>query len=225
MSYFNGNVDPEDYADGYSEENPRKSRLKINLAIFAVVLAALSTTFAANISLNGGQRKEFGQGIYQIKACDQWVGIGLQTAAAPDNAYVGTIKLYGFDPRLCVGRIFRIKLFQTGSTIPLDLYIGRGATSGTDTSSVLSLMDTSTPFASSGYVGTPGATPPRTAYDNWAYDAVTIVDKYGRNGGYDDGYVAIDYDYPTGVYSFYLTYPRAVAALVTSVTIESAKYN
>jgi hypothetical protein len=221
MSYFNGPVNPEDYDEGYSEENPRKSRLKINLAIFFVVLAALSTTFAANISLNGGQRKEFGQGIYQIKACDQWVGIGLQTAAAPDNAYVGTVKLYGFDPRLCVGRIFRIKLFQSGSTTPLDLYLGKGATSGTDTASVLSLMDTSTSLASSGYTSSTG----RTAYENWAYDAVTIVDKYGRNGGFDDGYVAIDYDYPTGVYSFFLTYPRAVAALVTSVTIESAKYN
>jgi hypothetical protein len=221
MSYFSGPVNPEDYDEGYSEENPRKSRLKINLAIFFVVLAALSTTFAANISLNGGQRKEFGQGIYQIKACDQWVGIGLQTAAAPDNAYVGTMKLYGFDPRLCVGRIFRIKLFQSGSTTPLDLYLGKGATSGTDTASVLSLMDTSTSLASSGYTSSTG----RTAYENWAYDAVTIVDKYGRNGGFDDGYVAIDYDYPTGVYSFFLTYPRAVAALVTSVTIESAKYN
>jgi hypothetical protein len=221
MSYFSGTVNPEDYDEGYSEENPRKSRLKINLAIFFVVLAALSTTFAANISLNGGQRKEFGQGIYQIKACDQWVGIGLQTAAAPDNAYVGTVKLYGFDPRLCVGRIFRIKLFQSGSTTPLDLYLGKGASSGTDTASVLSLMDTSTSLASSGYTSSAG----RTAYENWAYDAVTIVDKYGRNGGYDDGYVAIDYDYPTGVYSFFLTYPRAVAALVTSVTIESAKYN
>jgi hypothetical protein len=221
MSYFSGPVNPEDFDEGYSEENPRKSRLKINLAIFFVVLAALSTTFAANISLNGGQKKEFGQGIYQIKACDQWVGIGLQTAAAPDNAYVGTVKLYGFDPRLCVGRIFRIKLFQSGSTTPLDLYLGKGATSGTDTASVLSLMDTSTPLATSGYTSSAG----RTAYENWAYDAVTIVDKYGRNGGYDDGYVAIDYDYPTGVYSFFFTYPRAVAALVTSVTIESAKYN
>jgi hypothetical protein len=223
MSYFSGNVDPEDYAEGLREGNPRRSRLKLNIAIFGVVLAALSTTFAANISLTSGQRKEFGQGIYQIRACDQWVGIGLQTAAAPDNAYVGTVKLYGFDPRLCVGRIFRIKLFQSGSTTPLDLYLGKGATSGTDTSSVLSLMDTSTSLASSGYIAT--SNPTRSAYDNWAYDSVTIVDKFGRNVGYDDGYVAVDYTYSTGVYSFLFTYPRAVASLVTSVTIESAKYN
>jgi hypothetical protein len=218
MSYFSGNVNPDDFEDGYSEANPRKSRLKLNLAIFFVVLAALSTTYAANISLNGGQKKEFGQGIYQIKACDQWVGIGLQSAASPNNAYVGTIKLYGFDPRLCVGRIFRIKLFKTGSATPLDLYLGPGSSSGTDTHTTLSLMDTSTTFASSGYTG-------GSAYDNWSADAVTIVDKWGRNIGYADNYTFIDYYSTTGVYVILLTYPRALVADVTSVTIESAKYN
>jgi hypothetical protein len=223
MSYFSGNVDPEDYEDGYTEESPRKSRLRTNLAIFLVVMAALSTTFAANISLNNGQRKEFGQGIFQIKACDQWVGIGLQSAASPNNAYVGTIKIYGFDPRLCVGRIFKIKLFKTGNTTPLDLYLGPGATSGTDTHTSLSLLDTSTPLSSSGYTST--TNPNRSAYDNWAYDAVTIVDKYGRNIGYADNYTFIDYYYDTGQYWITLTYPRALVADVNSVTIESAKYN
>jgi hypothetical protein len=223
VSYFNGPVDPDDYDEGYVEGSSRKSRFKINLAIFLVVLAGLSTTFAANISLNGGQRKEFGQGIFQIKACDQWVGIGLQSAAQPNNAYVGTIKLYGFDPRLCVGRIFKIQLFKTGSTTPLPLYIGPGATSGTDTHTSLSLMDTSTPLASSGYQSS--INPTRSAYENWAYDAVTIVDKWGRNVGYDDGYAYIDYKYDTGQYWIVFTYPRAIVAEVTSVTIESAKYN
>lgn len=224
MSYFSGNVDPEDYEDGHPEESPRKSRLRTNLAIFLVVMAALSTTFAANISLNGGQRKEFGQGIFQIKACDQWVGIGLQSAAQPNNAYVGTVKIYGFDPRLCVGRIFKIKLFKTGSTTPLNLYLGPGQTSGTtDTHTVLTLMDTSTPLATSGY--TSSVNPTRSAYDNWAFDAVTLVDKFGRNIGYADDYTYIDYFYNTGQYWITLTYPRALVAEVTSVTIESAKYN
>ena len=218
MSYFSGAVDPEDLEDGYSDNQSTRSRLKIKIAIALVIVSAISTTFAANISLNGGKRSEFGQGIYQIKACDQWVGIGLQSAASPNNAYVGTIKLYGFDPRLCVGRIFRIKLFQSGSVTPLDLYLGPGATSGTDTSTVLTLMDTSTPFASSGYTG-------GSAYDNWSADALTIVDKFGRNVGYSDPYTYIDYYPSTGVYVILFTYPRATVSLVTSVTIESAKYN
>jgi hypothetical protein len=84
-------------------------------------------------------------------------------------------------------------------------------------------MDTSTPLASSGY--TSSINPTRSAYENWAYDAVTIVDKWGRNIGYDDGYTYIDYKYETGQYWIILTYPRALVSEVTSVTIESAKYN
>lgn len=221
MSYFSGNVDPQDYEDGAPDANSRKPHLKSKLAIFLVVLLALSTTYAANITLNTGTRKEFGQGIYQIKACDQWVGIGLQSAASPNNAYVGTIKLYGFDPRLCVGRIFKIKLFRTGSATPLDLYLGPGATSGTDTHTSLSLMDTSTAFASSGYTAGGGY----TAYENWSFDAVTIIDKYGRNVGFADSYTYIDYKPTTSEYWILLTYPRALVAEVTSVTIESSKYN
>ena len=220
VSYFNGPVDPEDFEDGHADKSARKSRLKLNLAIFGVVLLALSSTYAANISL-GGSRKEFGQGIYQIKACDQWVGLGLQTGAGIYSTKVQTIALYGFDPRLCVGRIFRIKVFQTGSSTPLDLFLGPGASSGTDTASVLSLMDTSTPFSSSGYTSSGG----NTAYENWSWDAVTIVDKYGRNIGYQDTYTDIAYYPSTGVYKIQLTYPLATAAAVTSVTIESAKYN
>ena len=120
MSYFSGNTNPEDFEDGYSESTlSRGSRATINIAIFLIITAALGSTFAANISLNGGQRKEFGQGIYQIKACDQWVGIGLTAGSGTQNDYVKNVKLFGFDPRLCVGRIFRIKLFPTGSTTPL----------------------------------------------------------------------------------------------------------
>lgn len=221
MSYFNGPVSPEDCDEGYTEGSPRKSRLKLNLAIFLAAMTALSATFAANISLSGGTRTEFGQGIYQIKACDQWVGIGLQSAAEPNNAFVGTVKLFGFDPRLCVGRLFKIKLFKTGSATPLDLYLGPGQSSGTDTHTVLTLMNTATPFASSGYTASGGF----SAYENWAFDAVTIVDKFGRNSGYDDGYAFIDYKPENGQYWIVFTYPRANVAEVTSVTIESAKYN
>jgi hypothetical protein len=218
MSYFSGQVDPDDYEDGYTETSSRKSRLKLNLTIFLVVLVALSSTYAANISL-GGARKEFGQGVYQIKACDQWVGVQLQTAASPDNAYVGTVKLYGFDPRLCVGRIFNIKLFKSGSAAAMDLYLGAGATSGTDTASVLTIMDTSTPYSSS--YPTRGT---KTAFETWSSDALTLVDKFGRNIGYQDSYLNILYYPKIGSYWIEFTYPKAEAALVTGVTIESACY-
>ena len=99
MSYFNGNLDPDDFEDGYSEEKPTRSRLKIRIAIALVIISGISSTFAASITLNGGQRKEFGQGIYQIKACDQWVGIGLTTGQGSQNTYVANVRVIGLNPR------------------------------------------------------------------------------------------------------------------------------
>lgn len=220
MYRLNGTTDPDDYGDDFIESAPRKSRLKINVAIFLIFTAALSTTLAANISLNGGQRKEFGQGIFQIKACDQWVGIGLTAGSGLENPYVKNLKMYGFDPRLCVGRIFRIKLFPAGSTTALNLYIDSGASANTtETSTTLTLMDTSTAYSSS-YNGPGGS-----GYVGWAADAVTIVNKQGVNVGWYSDYLYIDYTEGTGVYTVVFNQPRALVAQVASVTIESAKYS
>ena len=205
----------------FSEEvSPsRRKRAKLNLGIFLAALGILGTTLAANISLNSGPKREFGQGIFQIKACDQWVGIGLTAGSGVENPYVKNLKMYGFDPRLCVGRIFRIKLFTSGSTTPLNLYIDSGATAGTtETATQLSLVDTSTAY-SSNYNG-PGG----TGYVGWAADAVTLVNKQGANVGWYSDYLYIDYTDTSGIYTIVFAQPRALVAQVASVTIESAKY-
>jgi hypothetical protein len=54
---------------------------------------------------------------------------------------------------------------------------------------------------------------------------VTLIDPQGRDIGFADNYELIDYTPATGVYSVVFTYPRAVAAQVVSVTIETAKYS
>ena len=220
MNHLGSYDEAEEIYDAGSPRLPRGKRLKINVAIFLIVTAALSTTLAANISLNGGQRKEFGQGIFQIKACDQWVGIGLTAGSGAENPYVKNLKMYGFDPRLCVGRIFRIKLFASGSTTPLNLYIDSGATAGTtETATQLSLVDTSTAYTSN-YSGPGGS-----GYAGWAADAVTLVNKQGANVGWYSDYLYIDYTEGTGIYTIVFAQPRALVAQVASVTIESAKYN
>ena len=218
MTYFSSPNNPEDFEDGYSEESaPRSSRGKLNLGIFILIFGILGSTFAANISLSGG-RKEFGQGIFQIKACDQWVGVGLTSGQGAQNTYVANVKLYGLDPRACKNTIFRIKFFPTGSTTAMDMYLGAGPTSAaTDSVTATSLVTRITNVA---YTGSNQA-----AYDAWAYDAVTLIDPQGRNIGYADNYELIDYTPATGVYSIVFTYPKAVAAQVASVTIETAKYS
>lgn len=222
MSYFSGPTSPDDFEDGYSADSSRRPRGKLAIALLLIVAAGLSSTFAANISLNGGQRKEFGQGIYQIKACDQWVGVGLTAGTGTQNDYVKNVKLYGFDPQLCLGRVFRIKLFPAGSTTALPLYVDETATglSTGDTTTVLSLVDTSTAY-SSNYPTYPSM----NAYDSWSADAVTLLNALGTNIKYNSKWLNISYTKDTGVYTIILKYPAAIVAQVGSVTIESAKYN
>ena len=221
MSYFSGPANPDDFEDGYDADAPAKSNRKLKLAVVFIILGLLGTTFAANISLNGGNRKEFGQGILQIKACDQWVGVGVEAGAGSENIYVKNVKLYGFDPRLCYGRIFKIRLFASGSQTPLNLYIDDSSTAGySDTSTTLSLMDTSTAYTGS-YQGLSG----QNAYDAWAGDAVTLVNKLGTNVGWINSRIGIDYTTGTGVYTIVFTQPLALVAQVATVTIESAKYS
>jgi len=220
MSYFNGPADPDDFEDGFTEEQgpSRSKRAKVNLGIFIAVLGILGSTVAANISLNSGAKREFGQGIFQIKACDQWVGIGLTSGQGAQNTYVANVKLYGLDPRACKGTIFRIKFFPTGSTTPMNMYLGAGSTTAaTDSVTATTLVTKITNVA---YTGTNS-----TQYQAWAYDAVSLIDPQGRDIGFADNYELIDYFPSTGVYSIIFTYPRAVAAQVASVTIETAKYS
>lgn len=221
MNYLQG-VDDSFEDEVFEKTSSRSRRARLNLGIFVLILGFLGTSLAANISLNNGNRKEFGQGIFQIKACDQWVGVGLTAGSGAENPYVKNLKLYGFDPRLCLGRIFRIKLFPTGSTTPLNLYIDQGASAGTtETATQLTLVDTSTAFTTN-YLG---ASTSSQAYDWWAADAVTLVNRQGLNVGYYSDYLFIDYTTSTGVYTIIFNQPRALVASVASVTIESAKYS
>lgn len=219
MSYFNGPQNPDDFEDGYEEESNSSSStsLKLKLGIFALVVGVIGSTFAANISLTGG-RKEFGQGIFQIKACDQWVGVGLTSGQGAQNTYVANVDIIGLDPRLCKGTIFRIKFFAAGSQTPMNMYMGAGTTTATGdsaTATTLALRITNTAYT--------GNT--QNAYNAWAYDAMTLIDPQGRDIGYADNYELVEYDALTSFYSVVFTYPRAVATSVASVTIETAKYS
>lgn len=213
MSYFSNHSDPDDYDDLISDNVPRK-RSKRTIGIGLLIVGLIGTTTAANISISGG-RKEFGQGIYQIKACDQWVGIGLESGAGIQNAYIAKMKLYGFDPGLCLGRIFRIKVYNYASS-QMNLFMGAGTTTAANdsvTANVVTLLDTSTAQVNSGY----------STYQKWAVKAVTLIDPQGRQIPYVDNYQMIDYTSSTGVYTIYFTYPLALVVDAASVTIESAK--
>jgi hypothetical protein len=217
MSYFNGPADPDDFEDGIVEQaSPRSSRAKLNIGIFLLVMGVLSSTFAANISLSGG-RQEFGQGIFQVKACDQWVGVNLVTGEGAANQYVVNVEILGLDPRQCLGTVFRIKFFSTGSTTPLPVFVS-GGPSGTLSDSVTATSVVSR-ITKTAYTGST-----QTAYGNWAYDAMTLIDPQGRDISYADDYQLVEYYRGSGIYVIAPTYPRLLATAVNSITIETAKY-
>lgn len=217
MSYFNGPNDPDDFEDGVAEqESSRSSRAKLNIGIFLLIMGVLGSTFAANISLSGG-RQEFGQGIFQVKACDQWVGINLVTGEGAANPYVVNVEILGLDPRQCLGTIFRIKFFSTGSTTPLPVFVS-GGPSGTLSDSVTATSVVSR-ITKTAYTGNT-----QTAYGDWAYDAMTLIDPQGRDIGYADNYQLVEYYRGSGIYVIAPTYPRLLAGSVNSITIETAKY-
>lgn len=218
MSYFNGPADPHDFDEEF-EANPSAGdkRSKRNIGILLLLVGLVGTTFTANISIGTG-KKEFGQGIFQIKACDQWVGVGLTSGQGSQNTYVANVDFYGLDPRACKNTIFRIKFYPSGSNAVMNMYKGAGPTSSLSdsvTATSLVLKTTSTTYS--------GAN--QAAYDAWAYDAVTLIDPQGRDVGYADDYEVIEYTAATGIYSVVLIYPMAVATEVSSVTIETAKYS
>jgi hypothetical protein len=217
MSYFNDPANPDDFEDGIVEqESPRSSRAKLNIGIFLLVMGVLSSTVAANISLSGG-RQEFGQGIFQVKACDQWVGVNLVTGEGAANPYVVNVEILGLDPRQCLGTIFRIKFFSSGSTTPLPVFVSGGPSSTlSDSVTATSVVSRITKTA---YTGST-----QTAYGNWAYDAMTLIDPQGRDIGFADDYQFVEYYRSSGIYVIAPTYPRLLATDVNSITIETAKY-
>ena len=219
MSYFSGPTNAEDFDEGINEDaTPSGKRSRLGVLVFILAFAVLGSTVAANITMNGGSRKEFGQGIFQIKACDQWVGVGLTSGSGLQNNYVANVRLIGLDPRGCKGTIFRIKFFPTGSTTPLNMYLGAGTTTATsDSVTATSLV---TKITNTVYSGANQA-----AYETWAADALTLVDPQGRDIGYADTYELVEYIPATGVYSIVLTYPKALVADVATITIETAKYS
>jgi len=121
-------VEADEYYDGdelapaSNKRRIQNSKLFIGFSLLALAFA--SSTIAANITLSSG-RIEFGQGVYQIRACDQYVGIEPQSGSGGDLGYVKRIVISGLDALNCRGREIRINLFSNASpSVPLVLFIG-----------------------------------------------------------------------------------------------------
>jgi hypothetical protein len=207
-------VNTKEYYDGdelvpvTGSKRFRSSKLFIGLSL--IFLSATGLTLAASFTINSG-RIEFGQGIYKIQSCDQWIAINLvPTEASYDGeSRIANVQISGLDATRCRGSNFKIQFYPTGASATAMPLFSEGTTPidrlllsvSSDVSKVranaVSFID------GSGRLITANLTADGSgiAFDRWQY---------------------LTYTTTSGVYSVSFTRPLATVSAVTSLTVQSA---
>lgn len=199
----------EDYDEGYHDDVPvrEKRSSKFILGLGMLALSAVGFTVAANITIGNGNKLEFGQGLYQITSCDQWVGIKLNPSAASysGQSRVANMNISGLDALNCKGVNFKIQLLDNASAI-LPIF-----------SDASGLVDRVMLNVSSSAVNRANA----VSFYN-GYGVLVTSSLSGSNGYAYDGYQYLSYNANTGIYSILFNYPQATMSAVNSLTVQSA---
>jgi len=200
-------------------------RLPKRWLVIGTALALVATGLAAKITINAGGKLEFGQGVFQVRACDTWIGVGLSstnsvyqagnpTSQGGGGGYsaIQNVIIYGLNPAACNNTNLRLAFYKTGNSNPLYLYQGAGA-SGAVNAQYLTLRVSS-------------SIPP--SGDTNLYDQVTLITPAGQVlSNYADSYFQIDPGLTNaGVWdgSFDITFntPLCLVSDVNTVTLQSA---
>ena len=187
----------------YALQDQAKSPFsKKKLALGLVILfATVGTTLATTLTINTGNRVTFGQGIYQIRACDGWIKISFEKTDTAGGVMdsgtrvqaVSAVNVDRFNSLACKNTNFKIKLFKTGVATALNLYTQEDSTASNQV---------------------------WLSVDNDGL--VTILDTSGANlGEFGDTAVGLGMDSETGRYSIYFFTPLQPASNVNSYTVES----
>jgi hypothetical protein len=172
-------------------------------------------TFAATIQLNGNNRFEYGQGVYQITSCDQFVAINLGASSTSPYAdglsRVSNISLQGLDVGRCANTSIRIRLFGSSPATPMDLFTNPAYTSKgvsypccTDTGTAVIMV-----IAAGATQGT-------------ALASTTLINPAGKNIAQGDRSQSLSYNTGTGVFTIAFNTPLAIMRDVQKTTLESA---
>jgi hypothetical protein len=119
--------------DNNSSAPKAGKRLRVLLGIGALAAATgIGSTLAANISLNGGNDVEFGQGVVTTAACSDAITVTPVTSfvnvASPGTSYfeLDRIDLSNVDSD-CTGKYFLIRAYNnTDGSSPLNVFNGAG---------------------------------------------------------------------------------------------------
>jgi hypothetical protein len=181
--------------------------------LLAVIISLVGTTFAVNVTINGNNRVEFGQGVYRITSCDQFINVALKSSSAFADGLsrVGSIELSGLDVARCANTSIRLRLYDASNPAPMDLFNNIAYTSrGT---SYPCCTETGTAVV---MVIAAGAT------QGTAAQSVTLISPAGRNIGYGDRHESIRYESTTAVFTVSFASPLAIMRDVAKTTLESA---
>jgi hypothetical protein len=181
--------------------------------LVAVILSLVGTTFAVNVTINGDNRVEFGQGVYRITSCDQFINVALKSSSAFADGLsrVGSIELSGLDVARCANTSIRLRLYDASNPAPMDLFNNIAYTSrGT---SYPCCTETGTAVV---MVIAAGAT------QGTAAQSVMLISPSGRNIGYGDRHESIRYESTTAVFTVSFASPLAIMRDVAKTTLESA---
>jgi hypothetical protein len=209
----------QDYSEGYHDDIPVRKRgsSKFIIGFGLLALSVVGVTFAANISIGSGNRLEFGQGLYQITACDQWIGIKLNpTAASYDGqSRVANVNISGLDvldTGKCRGVDFRIQLRDSSDAV-MPLFEDR-------TGSSPHILVDRLLFNISSDVNTDR----RNALSFYSGYGVKVSSTASGTGGFAyDNSQYLSYNGSTGIYTIIFNYPQATMSAVYSLTVQSAR--
>lgn len=185
------------------EEVVKKVPKRKVVLIFSILfgLGYVASTLAANITINSNNRVEFGQGVYNLKACDDFVRINLNYTSYDSQTAtykLNQIQLSGFDTSKCINKFFAIKILGSNST-PLDI-----------------IHDP---------VNSPTTVTQKIVLHVLNDASVRLVYTYGGSEGSDmstggDSYQNVSYS--SGIYSINLLVPYLDTGQVTGTTFQSA---
>lgn len=199
-------------ASGARRFNPRRSKF-FRIGFIAAVVAMVGATFAINIRLNGNNSFEYGQGIYRIASCDQFVNVNLgsTTAYADGLSRVGNISLQGLDVGRCANTSIRLKLYESTTATSMNLFTNPAYTSrGT---SYPCCTETGTAVILVIAAGATQAT---------ALQSTTLISPSGKNINQGDRSESLSYDSTSGTFTIAFTVPLAIMRDVYRTTLESA---
>ena len=123
---------------GRAKTSSNKKSIRVAVAVGAVALVAvLSSTLAANISINTGGNVEFGQGIAGAAACDSSLtltpgSVFANTGGSSGVFYFGNIKVSDATTSstaglaLCTGKYIRLAAYDSSTSTPLTISTGAG---------------------------------------------------------------------------------------------------